>query len=1244
MGIDYPRPDNADGYEQLCLRLYRKLWKNESLQLYAKRGEKQDGIDIFDPLCTKPIRAVQCKLHEPHKTITPSDIKAEVKKAEKSDFNIDHYVIATTAKKSKNAQNTVAKLNQRPRKKFTVEIHFWEETCQQASELGRVMAELIIYGENILAGAALIAQAGTGPLVVNFAGDESADANEPYAAIEKLLDDRQLEVARHELDKLPDANAAESWTPDERYKLLRLHAKFELESGEFETAAQLFLQAHAASPELDQAKQNQVLAFYLLEDSEKAYAHAKQYVAEGLTTPVMVLRLIDCITSQEQLQEHASLIKTYVETDENINTALSNKYVQFGEFDDAYDAAERALKISPDSPHAHLAAAMSAHSASVNGELKQRRTHLQTALDHYDAAEPAAREQHFTNLVPEILVNRAKAKMLAGDQSGAAADYRAAVESAKRPTVYADPAIKFFLQEQDFDSAWELLDSLDRTNPESQYLTLVTEYHRGDTTERRAHINEMKVLAERNWDGAVDCRFQCVQWALELKENELAESCVPAAFRQEHAFQAHTMLAWIHLKSGDQHTAKDESAKALGESIQSARPEELRVLAHLFVELKDDANALGLLEQVTTTGVFDDDMKSLIYCAQRLERHDLLLRICRELRESGEQEEQLRTLEVQLLNQYAPGEALQLVDEFIQSSSTPSYFVAFKNMIAVRLNELEKLNLDPSSLPTPAQLSAAEAHLVVLPYVTAGMHAEALKFLYAQRRLHFEDEHAHGFYISFFLTYGSHTELTESSSTVVNDCAALLELDRGGQRWVVIEDEQPAASRDEFAASSEIGQVILGHKVGDVIELPGNLVQPVTGTIREIQTKYVRAFQDGIENFVQRFPGSSMLQQFQVGQGENFDPSVIIKNLEGRREHVEKCVEVYRDHPCSLYLFADSVGISELDAVKALAQHPNAQLKCRQTTSQEFEQAANEGIPCETVVLSISAIVTVALVDGWNYLDSKKRYVVSQLTSELIDGWIRTTSAERSQEGGVASLDESGQLVFRETTDAERTARLDELRGIRRAVDTHCEVVSSVAVAELAPDKRKLYTESLGIHNIEAMGVARDLGAVLWSDDHFVAIVGETDFGATSIWTQLALRCFVDSRSLSMDEFDLVTAKLVSWSYSTIIFNPATIIAAGVEAEWQTDAWPLSQCLAQIEKCPLHISAKARLVADLLRLLRRSNCIEMKQGAVIHAALNALGDARAVRWILRRLDVMFGIDIPSADFVRLELDYWLRLR
>jgi tetratricopeptide (TPR) repeat protein len=848
MGFRYPQPDNEHAFEELCLRFYRKFWKNENLSLYGKRGQKQDGVDIHDPLCIKPVRAVQCKHHEPTKDILPSDINAEVEKAEKSLIDIEEYVIATTAKKSRKAQDAVVELNKRCDKKFTVIIHFWEDICQYADELGRVLAELIIYGENILAGATMAAQIAASQLRGEASGLLAVEHDDRFGLIENLLNERQLDLARHELKKLPHPDVTKSWPPNDQYKLLRLRAKLELEYGAFEEAARLFLEAYAVAPGLDQAKQNRVLAFSLLGDTQKAYEQAKNYISQGLTSAVMFLRLIESVESAQQLQGHLNLFEGYLSTDENINTALAHKYLAFGRYDSALDAANRALAICSDSPHAHLAAAMSEHGASVHGEPPKRTQRLKTALNHYDAALAAARDQNYMTMLPEILVNRAAVKMLLADHSGAAADFRAAVESATRPSVYVVAAINFYVHQHDFENAWKLFGLLDRTTPEGQYLALVLEHQRADAQEKRKLIDQMHGLAERQWDRAIECRFQCVQWSLELKDYPLAESYVSTAFESKHQFQAHTMRAWIRLEAENRSGAHDEATKALNTSIESVHPQELHILAQILLRLDDNAHALDLLEQLARPGVLDDDMKALITCAQRQERHDLLLRVCRELRESGGQDERLRKLEIQLLNLYAPKEALRIADELIQNSEAPSYFMAFKNMLAVRLNELDKLNLKPSALPTPAQLSPDEANLVLLPYVTAGDYAAAARFLYAQRRLYFENEHAHGRYLYFFLTYGERTGLQEALPIIADGSAVLLKLSDGENWWVIIEDDNPAASRGEFSAKSELGQLLVSRKVGDIIDLPGNRVQPQTATIVEIQSKYVRAFQDSMHN------------------------------------------------------------------------------------------------------------------------------------------------------------------------------------------------------------------------------------------------------------------------------------------------------------------------------------------------------------------------------------------------------------
>src|SRR5688572_1260215 len=80
MSFRYPQPSNEDDFELFGLRFLRELWQCPALHQYGKRGERQDGIDLIDEGGGAPLRAVQCKHHEPDMTIPPREIEAEVGK------------------------------------------------------------------------------------------------------------------------------------------------------------------------------------------------------------------------------------------------------------------------------------------------------------------------------------------------------------------------------------------------------------------------------------------------------------------------------------------------------------------------------------------------------------------------------------------------------------------------------------------------------------------------------------------------------------------------------------------------------------------------------------------------------------------------------------------------------------------------------------------------------------------------------------------------------------------------------------------------------------------------------------------------------------------------------------------------------------------------------------------------------------------------------------------------------------
>jgi hypothetical protein len=64
-------PQNDDDFEKLCRDLLRKHWTRPGLEIYGKRGERQDGVDVLELGGDEPLYAAQCKLKEEWKSLEP---------------------------------------------------------------------------------------------------------------------------------------------------------------------------------------------------------------------------------------------------------------------------------------------------------------------------------------------------------------------------------------------------------------------------------------------------------------------------------------------------------------------------------------------------------------------------------------------------------------------------------------------------------------------------------------------------------------------------------------------------------------------------------------------------------------------------------------------------------------------------------------------------------------------------------------------------------------------------------------------------------------------------------------------------------------------------------------------------------------------------------------------------------------------------------------------------------------------
>jgi hypothetical protein len=919
-----------------------------------------------------------------------------------------------------------------------------------------------------------------------------------------------------------------------------------------------------------------------------------------------------------------------------------HRYVAWNDLEHAELAAKRALGIAADSAHALFSHGMVSHRLALLGDWRSRFDRLREAVHYYSEALAAAERNKLRGLLPEICSNRGRANAALNDRAQGALDFRSAVRVADDPRLYAPSAASFFLHGRDFESASELLPLLDQESDEAAFLTAVINHHFAPDQEKRGYIVTLQRLADRRIERETEARFICAEWAIDLKDFALARNCVPESFIERKPLQGRALLGWIELEAGNEGPARESALLAFDSSSRAANKQELSVLGRLLARLHEEEKALPLFEQAATPGVLDDDCRRLLDFAQQLDRHDVLLRVCAELGQTNQHNKSTRKLEVQVLSHYAPDRAFILAKESLQYDE--SYFSVVVNYLAARLGKPNEIKLDDDKLPSPTEFGPDDAYLVVRPYIELGRYREALEFAYHQLRTHSSDERANGQYIAFVLEYGEKAGIPHLIEAFDQQSAARLEnLTTGEQRWVVVEDREPDLTLDEYSCSSSVVQALIGKRIGDTVDLRGPALQPQQERIIALQSKYVRLFQDAILNFQKRFPESGTIQSVNLLKDGKLDLTPLVESHKGRRQHAEGVIAFYRSFPCSLHFLASRLGTNEREIIIALTGDNDLFIHCATYTPQQFAEAAAAGCEKNKVVLDLSAIITLSRLRAWDMLDTGKEYLVSRSTSDRITEWLHSTETG-GQPAGYSFLRDDGTIGFQPVTPEQLSNERAEIQAIVANVGARCTVKSSIRLANLDPKRREQYIEVCGLHSLESASLAGEEDALLWTDDLFVAMLADAEFGVRRTWTQLGFKVLEDAQRIASTTYSEITAKLAAWKYNATIWRPEDVVSAGNLSEWDVGCWPLKQCIGLFGKCPLPPLDRARLTGEFFRLLRRSNCSQLRQTSVVRAALDSLGDPAAVEWIRQRLNQFFLVDYVSATFLNLELLYWLRLR
>ncbi len=1269
MQYRYRQPHNEDSFEEFCLTLLREHWSLPTLERYGHRGERQDGVDLFDVGGRSPLRGVQCKHHDGQKNLPPKELEAEVAKAKGFPEKLDEFYILTTAKKSTQGQRKLQAINKEHAAKglFTVHLLTWDDIeritdqCPSAQEALAVQAPQAI--RQIFKSALQPIQEG----IRGLGNDQhGADLEE----VKKNLEDGQLPIAAHLLGRLRN-RSWEQMSSRARFRWCTLQADMELRKGNRRQAGQLLLEAKGFQPEDEVALQNEITAYELLGDRAKASALAaaalesKPYSGSVYANAVRTAPTLEAFKIlMEQRPEH-------LKDDPEIWMAVTAREDLDIPLPEVEHAARRATALEPEEVRGWSALAgvlMETELDKLDPEAAPSggvpsRARLEEARECLTKLAELSRRRGIPEMRAIALIRRATTHALLGDLARAHKDIDEARHIAPNDVAVTVAVARMEEERGNHTAAIQILREVVMREPghdsQSHFFLGVSLWNRNAPGDR---VEATNVLAR--FSGSSSLHLEpatelAIEGLIAQGRHADAKAHVDSLASKVDACLASTLLAKIASSENQPEAASAHATDAISKISSRSSSGTLRRLSKLLVALGRVADSIPIWERLLVEDEVNDDTRSLVACLGRLGRDQKILDVCARARAAGTFDQFLLQWELGLLDRYDPAAALSILTEYVTREPDNKRARLHLVHLALRLDKPETAQQQLALLPPVTDVDAEEGAAVVAVLSKLGQSEEAVTYAYDLLRRFFQDHHAHRAFRDAMMQRISRErepeapgesapepEAAATATEVAPGMAVCLEEGGHAPEWYVLEDSIVSAGgvENELAQDAPLRAKLLGKKIGDEVVLSESPGLRRTAMVRDVLPKVVFRIRDVWDRWQYRFPDHQEMWMVKVKSDDNeFDFSSIIELAQEQQRRSREAEALYASQPIPLHVFGKAVGKTDVYALGHIAATDGLILRCCLGTAEEYAEAcATLGAAAE-VVVDITGLTTLLMLDELEVIGKLgKGVVVTHSTVSALRQLVDQARGRLGSSGSLGANDDGPTLVL--VTSEDRLAALQTLERALKFVEENCQEVGSQSLTALDREERTSLEDIMGASILESAVAAAAAGRVLWTDDGVAAHLARLKFGTTRIWTQGLFRYLNERGVLASDRFATVTARLLGWGYMFTGVNPQVMRVIGNQAEWRSERVPLKQTLAYLSLNEVRNEDAAFLSAALV-----AGCyLDSVLPETRHATLQAVGEALARRadadkslaLLSKHLARAFGLNLPARDDAMRTFDAW----
>jgi len=1259
-------PANDDEFEHMCLELLRQYWWRPGLQIFGKRGERQFGIDILDLSGQTPIYAAQCKLKEPHKSLTPAEIQHEVDEAKQFTPTLGRYAILTSGKVSTQSQRKVREINQahQAQSLFELEVLNWEHICLLLQRYPE--AAEAFYGD-LGTGRSKRMEADISAIKIDVHSLTSAKAEDE---IDLRINDARDCLARGEFQlatlllNLIQRKAA-TLTPRQHFRILSNHAAAALGQDKPAIAAKFFLEAVSFQPDDEQAVVNEVLAYLLVGDlktcHEKAGLLRQRYPASAR---LAALWITSAPKETAVAELEGSDISSVLKANAEVCVAFARRAMVEFDFGKALTYANQALAAAQSWPQPELVLAEIYTAQAMHlqrGFHPSRDEQIKLLCSAEDAATKAlelARAANDRHSQIAALLRRVDIRLLLKQRDLAVSDAEAAQKLAPD-----DPHVLLaFAQTRiachEFDEAISYLDrafSPDRL-PDIAYFygRALLERGRDNDASTAAKILREIPLADfqPHFRGSVVSLI--MQALVKMMDWPGAHGYLDQVSGLLDPIVLNAMRAYLAHFEGLPVEAEKFCTDALSLLTPDVSTETKEFIGRLFVLTGRRTDALPLWQELFDLDLPDFDPGYLLDCAARLHRDDIILSTCDRLHARGNHDWQLLEFELPYLQKYDPAVAIDRLQAFIRENPGHKLAVLRLSQIGLLLNRPELIRSQIQDLPPVDEISPDQIMLALHVLRAGGDPACVVDYAYRFLRNNFGELKAHQAMIMSLMPGTSLPDIPPTQETVAPGSAVCYqETAAGPQKWLVLDDvESPNDDFEEISLASPLALELRGKHINDAFVLAKGKVQDRLATIVQIVPKYVRRYQDSMAEMQLRFGSASPVESVVVGDpGDDQSKSNLLTSIttfaRQRADALDGARNLYRSTPTSLHLYGSLLGKNAYVALADLALDSDMHVNCSIGTVQARTLALQALQTGKAVVIDLSAIATLRLLGLAKVLGfSRFRVVVGQHTRISLREMLSEASMY-TERGGSVGYEGGRAVMYMETAEDKERGRQEDKEFVQ-FVEEKTEIRSSPKLAGVEPEQRQVLEKLFGVYGAESIILATEPDHILWTDDLLQAQVAGQEFGVNRVWTQLMLEYLAEAGLITYDELNDATARLIGMKFVATSFGVPALLSGFRIANWSAAAWPAKHFIDVIADPTTDLQQMFGILVGFVERLYREPISSLTRGAVARSLLEAFAGRPVGLNLLTSLRArsvqVFGINVVGAGQFDECYDIWLRHR